>query len=94
MAYKATGFGQIASLSSVKTLANAGSGIPANTGAALVQAEAQDVRWTADGTTPTATVGMLLKANDSLWYDLALADLKLIEAASGAKLNVTFYGSP
>lgn len=95
-AVRVTGQGpyQLSPLSTVKTLGDLTGGIPSTAQVALLQAESQDVRWTADGSTPTASLGMLLKANDSMMYDWPLSDLKFIESASGAKLNVTFFGSP
>ena len=37
---------------------------PATANALLIQALAQDVRFTLDGTTPTASVGFLLRSDD------------------------------
>jgi hypothetical protein len=60
---------------------------------ALVQAEAQDVRWRDDGTNPTATVGMILSSGQVLKYDSAtIASVKFIQVAASAKLNVSYYG--
>lgn len=60
---------------------------------ALLQADVQDIRWTDDGeTTPTAAIGMLLKANTTLEYEGNLAMLQFHEVAAGAILNVSFYG--
>lgn len=72
------------SLSSAETL-TAQSGATA----LLIQALTQNVRFTLDGTTPTATVGFQLKAGDPpvlipISYDTAV---KVIEEASGAVLQ-------
>lgn len=60
---------------------------------ALVQAEGGSVRWRDDGTDPTASVGNLLAAGDSMQYVQYLPKLKLIAATAGASANVTFYRS-
>ena len=91
-------FNQITDLSSVVTF-----GYPddANTydvdiqvgnTAILLQAEAQDIRWRHDGTNPTSSVGMILKAGaDPIRLDIAsITKLKMIEAVAGAKLNYAF----
>lgn len=60
---------------------------------ALIQAEAQDIRWTDDGeTVPTAAIGMLLKANTVLEYEGDLSKFQFIQTTAGAILNVSFYG--
>ena len=59
---------------------------------ALLQAEGQNVRWRDDGIAPTATVGMLLIAgSDPYPYDGVLTNIRFIQAAGGAILNVSFY---
>ena len=61
---------------------------------ALIQCEAQDVRWTDDpGVVPTAAVGMLLKANTVLQYTGDLSMLRFIQVAATAILNVSYYNS-
>lgn len=94
MAYKATGYGQLTSLSAVKSLADVTGGIPASSQAALIQAESQNVRWRDDTVNPTASVGMQLAAGDSMMYEFPLTAIKFIEEAASAKLNITFYGNP
>lgn len=85
------GYQQITSLSSATGLtvptAPAGDTIKA----ALLQAETQNVRWRDDGTNPTASVGMVLAAGDTLLYDGDLSKIKFIEATASAKLNVTYF---
>ena len=61
-----------------------------------VQAEAQNVRWTDDGsTTPTASLGFVLTAGSTLLIDTLgpATKLKFIEVTASAKLNVSFYGT-
>ena len=57
---------------------------------AVIQAEAQAVRWRDDGVAPTSTVGMVLAAGASMEYDGNLAGIRFIEATAGAILNVTY----
>ena len=60
----------------------------------LMQAEAQNVRYRLDGTDPTAAVGHLLLANNSVTINIGdnkgLA-IRVIAAAAGAILNVTSF---
>lgn len=68
--------------------------VPAGTTMALIQATGAPVRWRADGTDPTATVGMLIDAGGEVMYSAstdALAALKFIRTTAGAELNVTYY---
>lgn len=59
---------------------------------AVIQAEAQALRWRDDGGTPTATVGNPIAAGDSITYrGPGLSAMKLIESASGGIANITFY---
>jgi len=94
MAAKPLAYQQATSLNAAKTTAVAtGSAIPSGTVWATVQAEAQDVRYTLDGTTPTATVGTLLKAGQpaTIFLMTELQVAKWIEATASAKLNFQFY---
>lgn len=58
---------------------------------ALIQPEAQNVRWRDDGTNPTAAIGQIIVANDTLVYSGKLTAIKFIEVTGTAKVNVTFY---
>lgn len=81
------GFEQITGLSAVKTLT-----IPAKARLALISVTGQDVRWREDGTDPTATVGMVLKAGvDPVWFPGNMQSAEFIEAAASAVMNVTYY---
>lgn len=59
--------------------------------AALIQAEGVDVRWRADGTDPTTTVGMLLPAGETMWYTGDLSKLTFIETAVGGIINMQVF---
>jgi hypothetical protein len=87
----AKGYRQLTGLSAVKTLANAGGGIPSGSAYAIIQAVGANVRWTDDGTVPTASFGMQLQAGKELPYDGDLTVLKFIEEAASAQINVSFY---
>lgn len=58
---------------------------------ALIQPEAQAVRWRDDGIAPSASVGMPLAVGVTLQYDGDLTNIRFFEQSSGAKLNVSFY---
>lgn len=67
--------------------------IPAGTSFAEVQVSVQAVRFRADGTAPTASVGMPIAVGDLRTFPIAnLSALQFIEQAAGAVLNVTYYG--
>lgn len=88
------GYQQITSLSSATGLT-----VPATDKAgnkqqptfALIIAETQGVRWRDDGTNPTASVGMPLAVGVPLQYDGDLSNIKFIEQAASAKLNISYY---
>lgn len=79
------GFEQVTSMATATSLT-----APAVATSATIQAETQDIRWRDDGTDPTATVGMLLAAGESMHYQGDLEALRLIETAASASLNVTY----
>ena len=58
---------------------------------ALLQAEAQNVRWRDDGGVPTSTVGMLLYAGEIIMYDGDLSKIQFIQTTSGSIINVAYY---
>lgn len=80
------GYQQITTLTTATALT-----IPTGAQFAIVQAEGQDVRWRDDGVDPTATVGMILAAGDSMQFLGDLDLVRFIEATAGATLNVSFY---
>lgn len=81
------GFVQQTGFSAATGLAN----IPAKSQFAVIQCESKDVRWRDDGTDPTTTVGMVLTAGSTLIYTANFSNIKFIEVASGAKLNISYY---
>lgn len=67
--------------------------IPAGTVLILVTPEVQSVRWRADGTAPTATVGYPLSVGSEARFTLKqMAALQFIAQTAGAILNVYFFG--
>lgn len=80
------GFQQITSLSSATGLT-----VPSGAILALINCEAQAVRWRDDGTNPTTTVGVNLAVGGTLEYRGDLSAIKFIEIAIGAKLNISYY---
>lgn len=67
------------------------SSVPVGATYAIIQAEAQAVRWRDDGVAPTAAIGMVIPAGGELRYDGNLRGIQFIEAVALAKLNVSFY---
>lgn len=73
--------------------------IPTGARGALIQAEAQNVRWRADGTASTAAVGMILYSGDPptdfseciQQPTQGLAKMQFIQTTAGAILNVHYY---
>ena len=58
---------------------------------AIIQAEAQALRWRDDGVDPTTTVGMVIPAGGELRYDGDLNKIRLINATAGAICNYALY---
>jgi len=58
---------------------------------ALISCETQGVRWRDDGTSPSASVGMILPADAPLQYDGDLNRIQFIQQAPSAKLNISYY---
>ncbi len=60
----------------------------------LFQAEAQNVRYRLDGVDPTAAIGHLLVANESVSFNIGDRkglSIRVIAATAGAILNVTSF---
>lgn len=92
--YAPLGYGQLStSLSGAVKLGSAfENGLPVGADSVLLQADTHDVRWTDDGTTPTSSVGMILKSGDAPFlYTGAIENLQFIESASGAVLDFSLY---
>lgn len=85
------GYCQLSTLSASVLLSSCAGGIPSGSTIALIQAEAQAIRYRDDGTAPTAAVGLPVAAAGSFLYSGPLNRLRFIEQTSGAKLNVLFY---
>ena len=88
------GYQQITSLNSSSKLtvpATTPNGLNMKPVFALVVAEGQPVRWRDDATAPTATVGMPLSVGVPLQYDGDLNNIKFIEQAAGAIINISYY---
>lgn len=85
------GHEQITGMSTAKRFT---SPIPAGAIFAVVTAEVQNVRYRDDGTDPTGSVGMLIKTTDPpITLEGDLKDYVFFEDASGAILNVAYYGA-
>ena len=60
---------------------------------AEIAVSAQAVRWRADGTAPTAAIGMPVPVGQTVVFALQqLSQLKIIAQVAGAALDITFYG--
>jgi hypothetical protein len=82
------GYQQITDLSSAVGFTS----VPSGAAYVRIQAEDRDVRWRDDGTSPTASVGMLLYEGALIEYEGDFSAIEFIEAAASAILNATFYG--
>lgn len=59
---------------------------------ALIQAEAQGIRWTDDeDVDPTGALGMVIPVGATLEYDGDLSNFRMIEDAAGAIANISYY---
>lgn len=59
---------------------------------AVIEPEGQNVRWRADGTNPSATVGNPLLIGQQLTYAATdLANLAFCAMVTGATLNINYY---
>lgn len=65
---------------------------PAGATMAQISIEGAGIRYRDDGVDPSADSGMPLDAGESLTYDAAMGDFRMIGRAAGAFCNVTFYG--
>lgn len=86
------GFSNFVTLGAPKGLHQGSLGaIPDGAQFAMVSIENQSVRWRADGTDPTASVGHLVTASTYLWLTTWLKSINFIEVTSGAKMTVEFF---
>ena len=65
--------------------------VPAGTRLVILQPETKSVRWRDDGTNPTASIGMIMAANDVFIYTGEPSRLRFIEVEASAVLNVSYY---
>lgn len=63
---------------------------PTGATAVLIQAETQSIRITADGTTPTATTGLLVTTSVPVLLTGDIAKLKVIETTASAAVSLTY----
>jgi hypothetical protein len=84
-------FEQITCPSNMRTVAHLT--VPATATHVEIQAEAQNVRYTMDGTVPTATLGMLFVANavPKTFLIDDLRTIRFIRVANGAVLNFHYF---
>lgn len=61
------------------------------TNIAMIQADGGQLRYTDDGTTPTASVGMLINDGETLPYQGDLTKIQLIRVAAPAAANISYY---
>lgn len=66
--------------------------VPAGAIIADIDAEAQNVRWTDDGSVPTSTKGKRLLADTERRFTDNLAALQFVAETAGAIINVTYLG--
>ena len=98
-AAKALGMVQIASLGTVKTLADAlnfaGAAlspvIPVGVHYVVIQAKGAPVRWSDDTQPPTTTKGMRIQDGGELVYAGKIEDLKFIAESGTPELNIAYY---
>lgn len=67
---------------------------PPNAGSslAMIQVEGQPVRYRDDGTAPTADLGNVIAAGDTLVYTGDMETVEFIDTAAGAsEVNVLYY---
>lgn len=98
IAAASNGFEQVSVTTSAATLASllTGAAIPDDARHAIFYPEDQDIRWRADGTNPTAAVGVVMTKDTLHVYENQRAifdNMKVISgsASSAASLNVHWF---
>lgn len=67
--------------------------VPAGAKFAYISQRTQPSRWRDDGTSPSATVGIFLAANEVLIYRGDLSAIEFIDTAAGAgNVEIAYYG--
>jgi len=67
--------------------------VPTGARAALISCEGADIRWTDDGTTPTAAVGHLLQTDATMvvYGSQQLSAIRFFETGATAVLSASYY---
>lgn len=93
MGMKPLGQAQYSSMATARSLATMyGATVPASADFCYIQCETQDCRWRDDGVDPTAAIGQILAAKDTIVLRRAqFANFRMIETAASAKVNISFY---
>lgn len=60
---------------------------------AVIQAEGCNVRYRADGTAPTTSVGMRLDDGKDMMFTGTLGDIEFIAVSGSGVVNVAYYGN-
>ena len=85
---KPLGYSQIVIATATSTLVP-----PVGASCALMAVDTSNVRWTDDGDTPSASVGMLMRTTDvPLLYCGELSNIKMFTVTATAALNIAYYG--
>jgi hypothetical protein len=87
-AYRLLGYQQITDLSAAVSLT-----IPAGTSVIEMMPHTQGVRFRADRTDPTASVGYPINTNTT--YTMTISnptDIRVIQSAANAVLNINYFG--
>lgn len=66
--------------------------VPSGARIAVVDVEAQNIRWRDDGAAPTATVGMRWMSDNEYVYSGNLSAIQFINESAGTILNISYYG--
>jgi hypothetical protein len=88
---KPLGYQQITSLATAQSLA-----VPAGTKLIMITPSGAAVRWRADGTAPTATVGYPLSAGVELRFTGTFASmqaLQFIQQSASATLDIAYFAN-
>ena len=86
-------FGKALGFQTLTTVGATALTVPKGAVLALIQAEAQAVRWRDDGGTPTAAIGITIATGETFEYRgrEGLVAFRAIEAVGGGILNVSYY---
>jgi hypothetical protein len=88
------GFNVMTANSTAKTLTDGDTyTIPVSSQLVRIQPEDANIRWRADGTSPTASTGNLIAAGDSEYISGRITTIEVIRATgTNAAVNVNFEG--